>query len=114
MYIHVKIHRWVLWWFYIGIVCGVIAVVNILTRNLTRLQDHVILIVGAVHWALGGVVCWAFDGVRIHEAPPPSTQTDGKRPRWKASGMAPWIGLRNARPAENPAAAALLKGSYSR
>jgi hypothetical protein len=67
VHIHLKIHRWVLWWFCVGIVCGIIAVVNILTRDLTRLQDHVILIVGAVHWVLGGVVCWAFDGIRIHE-----------------------------------------------
>jgi hypothetical protein len=72
VHIHLKIHRWVLWWFYVGVLCGVIALVNILTRDLTRLQEHVILIIGVLHWVLGGFVCWAFDGVRIHEPPAPT------------------------------------------
>jgi hypothetical protein len=70
-HIHIRIHRWVIWWLCLGIVFGVIALVNILFRDLTRVQDKVILIVGVVHWVLGGVVCWAFEGIRISTAPPP-------------------------------------------
>jgi hypothetical protein len=71
-HIHIKIRRWVLWWFYVGVVCGVVGVVNILTRDLTRVQEHLVLTVGVVHWVVGGLVCWASDAVRIHEVSPPA------------------------------------------
>lgn len=35
MYIHLRIHHWVLWWFDVGIVCGAVALVNIFSRDLT-------------------------------------------------------------------------------
>jgi len=57
-HIHVRIHRWVVWWFYVGAVCGVTALVNILGRDLTRTQELIILIFGVLHWLLGGLVCW--------------------------------------------------------
>ena len=63
MHIHLRIHHWVLWWFYVGVVCGVVAMVNIFTRDLSRSQDHIILLFGIIFWALGGVVCWATDSV---------------------------------------------------
>ena len=63
MHIHLRIHHWVIWWAVVGIVCGVVAMVNIFTRNLTQSQDHVILLMGVIFWALGGVVCWAIEGV---------------------------------------------------
>lgn len=69
MHIHLRIHHWVLWWFYIGVVVGIVALVNIFFRNLTRTQDHVILMVGLINWVLGGIVCWAFEGVTIHQLP---------------------------------------------
>jgi hypothetical protein len=69
-HIHIRIHRWVIWWLCLGVVCGAIALVNILFRDLTRIQDRVILLVGIVHWILGGVVCWAFEGIKISTAPP--------------------------------------------
>ena len=65
MHIHVRIHHWVLWWFYVGIVLGAIAVVNILFRDLSREQERIILIVGAMHWLLGGLVCYACEGIQI-------------------------------------------------
>ena len=70
-HIHVRIHRWVIWWLCLGVVVGAVALVNILFRDLTRTQDKVILVVGIMHWVLGGIVCWAYDGVRITSAPPP-------------------------------------------
>ena len=70
-HIHIRIHRWVLWWLCLGVVFGAVALVNILFRDLTRTQDKVILVVGIVHWVLGGIVCWAFEGIKITAAPPP-------------------------------------------
>ena len=64
-HIRIRIHRWVIWWLCIGVVCGAVALVNIFFRDLTRQQDRIILIVGVIHWVLGGFVCWAFDGVRV-------------------------------------------------
>jgi len=70
-HIHIRIHRWVIWWLCLGVAFGAIALVNILFRDLTRAQDKLILVVGIVHWVLGGVVCWAFEGIKISPAPPP-------------------------------------------
>lgn len=78
-HLHIRIHRWVIWWLSLGVVCGAVAMVNIFFRDLTRTQDKVILIVGVLHWVLGGMVCWAFDGIRI-DAPPPSKRIDAERP----------------------------------
>jgi hypothetical protein len=49
-------------------VCGVVALVNIFTRDLTRSQDHIILLVGIIFWVLGGVVSWASESVE-HQRP---------------------------------------------
>lgn len=72
MHIHVRIHRWVLWWFYVGVVCGVVALINILGRDLSRSQERIILVIGVFHWVLGGLVCYACEGLQIenrHEHP---------------------------------------------
>lgn len=69
-HIHLSVRQWVVWWFYIGIIAGVVALVNILFRDLTRSQDHVILVVGIAFWAFGGFVCWASDSVRWQYRPP--------------------------------------------
>jgi hypothetical protein len=65
MHVHVWIQRWVRWWAYLGIVCGTVALANIFVRDLSRTQDKVILLTGVAHWVLGGVVCYACDGIRI-------------------------------------------------
>ena len=75
MHLEVRIHHWVLWWLYVGVVLGVIALANILGQNLTRPQEHLVLIIGVIHWALGGVVCWAFEGV--HFAKPTEPEKKG-------------------------------------
>jgi len=72
--IHLRIRRWVIWWFYLGVVCGAIALVNILGHQLTGAQDRILLIVGAAHWLLGGIVCWASESIKVeprHSSPPP-------------------------------------------
>jgi len=68
MHIHVRVHRWVRWWFYVGVVCGVVALANIGDRDLSRTQDKIIILIGAVHWLLGGLVCYAYEGIRIEKA----------------------------------------------
>jgi hypothetical protein len=70
-HIHIRIHRWVIWWLCLGVICGAIALVNILFRDLTRTQEKLILIVGIINWVLGGIVCWAYDGVKITSVPAP-------------------------------------------
>jgi len=69
MHMHLRVHRWVAWWAYVGVVCGAIAVVNMLGHDLTATQDRVLILLGAAHWILGGIVCWAFDGVKVEPAP---------------------------------------------
>jgi hypothetical protein len=67
MHLYVRIHRWVFWWFYMGLAGGVIALLNIVTRDLTRTQERVILVIGVLFWLLGGLVCHAYDGVQIEK-----------------------------------------------
>jgi hypothetical protein len=66
-----RIHPWVLWWFYVGVVCGVVAVANILFRDLTRTQERILLFLGVVHWLLGGLVCWACEGIQTERSMQP-------------------------------------------
>ena len=84
MHIHLRIHHWVLWWFNVGVVLGVIAVVNILMRDLTRSQERGILILGLLFWVLGGFVCHAFEAIRIvtpreHHHPESTKQRMGEQ-----------------------------------
>lgn len=65
MHIHVRVHRWVLWWFIVGVVLGAVALTNILLRDLSRAQERIILIIGALNWLLGGVICYGCGGIRI-------------------------------------------------
>jgi hypothetical protein len=68
MFVHFQIHRWVLRWIYIGIICGVVAVINILARHLTRTQEEVLLVMGVMHWVLGGIACYFYDSIQIQKS----------------------------------------------
>jgi hypothetical protein len=72
----IRIHHWVLWWLYLGVACGVAAVVNIVFGNPSRLQEAIILILGVLFWCLGGLVCWAFDGIRVEKEAPPARKLE--------------------------------------
>lgn len=76
VHIHLRLHHWVLWWFYVGVACGAVALVNIFMRELTRSQDHAILAIGILFWALGGAVCWASEAIQWQE--PPTSHRHGE------------------------------------
>lgn len=61
----IRFHRWVVWWFCLGVFGGVLALGNIFLLDLTRLDERVILLFGLAHWLLGGLVCWALEGVKL-------------------------------------------------
>jgi len=86
MYTQVRIHRWVLWWFYLGIICGAIALINILGRDLSPVQVKYVLALGVLHWLLGGVVCYCCGGVRIE----PQAQHRKKPGQPGASQLREW------------------------
>lgn len=65
MDIHITVKRWVLWWFYASVALGAIAIANLLVSDLTRRQERIVLIMGVIHWVLGGMVCYACDSVRF-------------------------------------------------
>jgi hypothetical protein len=83
------VRQWVLWWLYVGVACGVIAVSNIVFGDLTRSQEHALIFLGIMHWLLGGLVCWAFGGIRIAPPmqPPPDKHFDnaGHEEEWHAA-----------------------------
>jgi hypothetical protein len=74
MHVHVKIHHWVMWWFYLGVICGVVALINIFFRDLTPTQVKLVLVFGVLHWVLGGVVIYCCDGVKIETPAGPPTK----------------------------------------
>src|SRR2546423_1135201 len=88
MHFHLRVHHWVVWWFVIGIVCGIVALANILSRNLTRSQEDIVLVIGAIHWILGGLVCYSFEAIRIERPKPalkpeqPSSESHGDDREW--------------------------------
>jgi uncharacterized protein with PQ loop repeat len=63
----VRVHHWALWWFYVGVACAVVAVVNILFRKLTPTQETITLILAVLYWCLGGLVCWALEGIQVEK-----------------------------------------------
>ena len=79
MSVQLRVRRWVVWWIYVGVVCGAIALVNIIGQNLTRSQDRVLLILGGAHWVLGGVVCWAFEGVKFEPREQNASQAERRK-----------------------------------
>lgn len=79
MHVHVRIHHWVIWWVGLGAVCGGVALLNILLRDLSRPQERVILIVGVLFWLLGGVACYGYGGVQIVQ-PHRRAEKDGAHP----------------------------------
>ena len=86
-----RIHRWVLWWFYVGAVCGIVAVSTILLRDLTRTQEHILIFLGVMHWLLGGLVCWACEGIQTQEPMRPSeTQPNSGDVRESTEEMHEW------------------------
>lgn len=69
MYTHLRIHRWVLWWLYLGALCGAVALINILLRDLSPTQIKLVLAFGVLNWVLGGFVCYCCGGVKIEQSP---------------------------------------------
>ena len=70
----VHIHRWVVWWMVVGVVCGIVAVTNIMEHNLTRAQERVLILTGILNWILGGVICYAREGIRIEKPSLPQSR----------------------------------------
>jgi hypothetical protein len=68
----VRMHRWVVWWMVLGAVCGIVAVTNILEHSLTRAQERVLIAAGVLNWILGGVICYASEGIRIDKPSSPA------------------------------------------
>ena len=65
LHFHLRLQRWVVWWFYVGIVCGVIALAITFFGNLSKPQIKLVLVFGVLHWVLGGVVCYCVEGIKV-------------------------------------------------
>ncbi len=81
IHLHIRVQRWVIWWLYVGIVCGVVATVNILSWNFTRSQEDIVLMVGLLFWSVGGLICWGLDGVHFQGAQPRGTPSGASEQR---------------------------------
>lgn len=87
MHIHVRIHHGALVWFYVGVVCGAIALANIFGRNLSSTAIQWILVIGVLHWVIGGILCYAWDAVRIEM---PGRDARKIVPQQRNPSMAEW------------------------
>lgn len=79
MDVHIRVKHWVLWWFYVSVALGAVAIVNILGRDLSRRQERIILFMGVIHWVLGGLVCYVCDSVQIQTSSQKPEQTEVPR-----------------------------------
>lgn len=78
LHLNVRIHRWVIWWLVLGVVCGIVAMTNILEHSLTRLQEKVLIAMGVLNWILGGLICYAGEGIQIEQMPPAEGKEEAK------------------------------------
>jgi hypothetical protein len=62
----------------LGVVCGIVAVTNILEHNLTRAQEKVLILTGIMNWILGGLICYASEGIRIEKPSHPQEKVAPK------------------------------------
>lgn len=83
MHFHLHVKHWVVVWFWMGIVCGVVAMVNIFARNLSPEDIKLALFFGIDFWVIGGLACYGFEGVRIEQ--PKSRRTKISVPGQKMS-----------------------------
>lgn len=81
MSIHLRVHRWVVWWFWLGVVFGAVALINVLVRDLPRPEDKVVLLVSALFWLIGGVFCFALEGVKMESHTDLADRRDSARSR---------------------------------
>jgi hypothetical protein len=79
MHIHLRIQRWVVWWFSVGAIVGAIMVINIVGRQFTHAQEVFVVSLGVIHWLLGGLVCYSLGGVTVIE-PPPAPEVSKAQP----------------------------------
>jgi hypothetical protein len=59
----------------VGVVCGIVALVNILVRSLTPTQVNAILVVGVFFWLLAGLACYACEGIQVETLAKPLERT---------------------------------------
>ncbi len=87
MDVRIRVQHWVIWWLYTGVALGVIAIGNILGRDLSRGQIKIILFLGVIFWVLGGMVCYALQAVHFEHPSPPLEQAPRGAPEkeWHAA-----------------------------
>ncbi|GEM_PF-3442097 len=94
------VRRWVLWWLYVGVACGVVAVSNIIFGDLTRTQEHALIFLGIMHWLLGGLVCWGFGGIKAEPPRQPRAEEHSdaasSEKEWHAASEFVFPGARHA------------------
>jgi hypothetical protein len=74
--IELRVHRWVIWWVCLGILGGAIAIANIVGHRLSAAQEEMLITFGVAFWLLGGIFCWALEGIRV-DSPFPTPPAPG-------------------------------------
>ena len=64
MRIYPRVHHWPVWWLYAAAICAVVALVNVVDRDLSSVQLKVVIIIGALFWLLAGLGCYGYEDVR--------------------------------------------------
>jgi len=70
-------HHWLVEWLYLGLICAVVVLVNILARTVTEDTTIMVLSFGAIAWLVGGIVFYGVEHLHSIEASQsePSEQT---------------------------------------
>lgn len=65
MDLHLRIHRWVFDWFVIGVICGIVVLVNVFFRKPSADDLALSLFFGCLYWLIGGVICYVLEAVKL-------------------------------------------------
>jgi hypothetical protein len=62
---HLRVRRWVFDWFVIGVVCGIVVLVNVFFRKPSADDVALSLFFGGLYWVIGGIICYGLEGVKF-------------------------------------------------
>jgi hypothetical protein len=74
-----RIQHWIVDWFYLGLVCGVVVLVNLFARTVSADTLTLVIFFGGLAWFIGGIICYGYEGIGTQGWPP--------EPRHRAGGQ---------------------------
>jgi hypothetical protein len=72
-----RIQHWIVDWLWLGMVCIIVALVNIFARPFSDRTASLVLFFTGLSWVIGGIICYGFEGIK---PPLPSGKAHSETP----------------------------------